>query len=427
MPLPKLPNDGSSLPKIDKSTNKGLPKMEDYNSFSNLPPIEEPLEQKEVPRENVTNMEDEIFFEQKTEEDIDVKNKKVLPLGKNKSKKVRAGDVDNRKNLARTALLIRWAAAIFVVILLGLGIKNTYFPEQIYTPAEIDAIVKTSMGQTGFPLEQGKQLVQSFTKELLTTSNTPANNKRLNRFLLGYNTDNAEMADLPYLQVRTGSNQKVIGEPVVYEYDTLLPYAGRYKVTAMVSDDNGDFEKTTNTTEDTTHWISLAMNVYYNKDDLSLSIIPDTIALLPSYKIGNSADIPSSAKIGTGELAEDMTEVLRPTINGFFKAYANVTFDNREEIVQYVAKDADAQVYQGFGGAVQLNGDPLSSVNYIVYKGANNDEYKVSAKVTWTDAKASNKTVIYQSHYILTINLREESYLVTKIVPFTYIREEKID
>lgn len=460
MPLPSLSNNNENkkpdknLPSIEKEIKETLPQdLPDFDDFEEVDLSEdarfksiddgldddyyeepEPIDDSRKIKKPQERGYDSPFADEVTEESeklrknksryIDRKNKKIKPTGGERSiRKVKAKEFDDRKNPSVTAKVVRILLSVVIIFLIGLGVKNTFFPEQIYTPQEIDMLVKNSMGETGFPLERGKQFVEEFTKELLSTDRSDsAANARLARFVSDYENSAVSAVNFPFLTVRSGSQQRVLSDPTVYEYDTIAPYLGRYRVTTLVSDDDGEDSAIVNNNKiDKSHWVTLYMNVFYDTQKNTMSIIKDTVTLLPPYAISTDSDLPRADVIGTGEEDKEATEKLRPTINGFFSAFASASQNSHEEILQYIVENPDPSLYQGFGGNVTLAGSPSESINFIVYKSENSNEWRVLSTVRWKDAKTSKQSIEYVSKYVLTILQFEEKTLVSRVVPYTYV------
>ena len=129
-------------------------------------------------RSKVREKEDTLFVDSKSEDYIDKKRKRIIPTGGKKSmKEIKAKEFDKRKNVASKARMIRSVVSLGLIIMFALGIKNTFFPSNNYTKDEIEQMVLDVSKNTGFPIERGKQLVEDFTYELLTTDRSNQANK----------------------------------------------------------------------------------------------------------------------------------------------------------------------------------------------------------------------------------------------------------
>lgn len=372
-------------------------------------------------RSKVREKEDTLFVDSKSEDYIDKKRKRIIPTGGKKSmKEIKAKEFDKRKNVASKARMIRSVVSLGLIIMFALGMKNTFFPSNNYTKDEIEQMVLDVSKNTGFPIERGKQLVEDFTYELLTTDRSnQANNTRLAKYLTSETADGA--LSLSFMTTEGRSSQKVMMKPTVFEISPVSKNVTRYMVSAVVSDDSGEFEeKSGSTSRDVSHRVSLTMTVFYDPKTDSMSIVRDTVSLTPNPLVVDDRELPSPTELGQEiDSSSEIAEALRPTIVGFIQEYANVSAEKRDGLKQYVPKDVDPKIFNGFDGGVVLNGSPQQAIRYKIYQ--DGELWKVMATVSWRDIEASNDSVVYNSTYVLTIEQFGEKNLVTKIVPYTYI------
>lgn len=435
MPLPKK----NKLPSLNDFEDASIDDVdiddvyyeEDIEEEVSLPEIDDP----ELPDMEDVNGDDDPFIEPEPEpERIDKKKKKIIPTGGKKSKrtKVKASDLDDRKNLATRSRMIRIFLILVVLAIAGLGIKNTFFPKQIYTPEEIDYLVKTSMGQTGFPLERGRQLAEAFVRDLLNDNKENiGRDARLVNMLTGNNVDDGGVS-LDFYSKTNGVEQVVLSDPSTYEYDTLTDYLGRYKISTLVASYDEEDLKTATSGDNAVSvakakenlynmsWVNVNINVYFDKKTGNLSIIRDSVSLLPGYSISDDSNIPPTIDLGNKTKDEEVIPIFRPLINGYFKAYANSSDKSHEEILQYIPNEPDPSLYNGYGGQVELDGDPESAIIYEPYKTDDPNEWKVAVIVRWKTASGDSR---YTSRFTITVSMSGDKLLVTKILPYTYIHE----
>lgn len=435
MPLPKK----NKLPSLNDFEDASIDDVdiddvyyeEDIEEEVSLPEIEDP----ELPDMEDVNGDDDPFIESEPEpERIDKKKKKIIPTGGKKSKrtKVKASDLDDRKNMATRARIIRIFLILVVLVITGLGIKNTFFPKQIYTPEEIDYLVKTSMGQTGFPLERGRQLAEAFVRDLLNDNKENiGRDARLVNMLTGNNVNDGGVS-LDFYSKTNGVEQVVLSNPSTYEYDTLTDYLGRYKISTLVASYNEEDLKTTTSGDNAVSvakakenlynmsWVNVNINVYFDKKTGNLSIIRDSVSLLPGYSISDDSNIPPTIDLGNKTKDEEVIPTFRPLINGYFKAYASSSDKSHEEILQYIPSESDPSLYSGYGGQVELDGDPESAIRYEPYKTDDPNEWKVAVVVRWKTVSGDSR---YTSRFTITVSKSGDKLLVTKILPYTYIHE----
>lgn len=427
--LPQMPTQ--SLPDIEVP-EKSLPPINDYNNnnfdndFIHVDDTEEDfqdiqyesneIELPEIPKqeEETVNhqLSDNPFDDVKQEEYIDYKKKKIKPLGGKKSK-IKDKDLDDRKNKLNMISMLRLFIFICIIIAFALGIKNTWFPERVYTNRDIANIAVSAIGKTGFPLERGRAFSQEYLYHYL--NNTEESRELLQKF----GSDNR--------QIQNKSQQKPALIPILYSEQTDNYYSGIYKYSVYITDFNG---KTYNEEEhkEVGHWLSFMVQVYYDNENDSLTAI-DTPTLIPTYIIDNdNSKIPQAEKLGTGEVADkEVQEDADPTIKGFIKAFMDVDKNNYDEIVQYIPSDKPLALINGFGGTVKLA--DKSNINYKIYKTENANSYIAEVDLQLQNAQTNpiGSGTIYNAKYVLRFEKTSDNkYLVTKFAPYLYSKDLSI-
>lgn len=449
MPLPTLGDDG-----IKKNTGK--PSRPANELASDLPPMRESLKAEtfdEVPvhearnydqddynesfdyeeqRQELPNMveeqdvyaseddynpdyeEDEEVYEDEKEKFIDKKKKKLIPFGGNKSKrKVKSSDFDDRKNVLGKTKIIRLVIMGSVVLLFGLGVKNTFFPSHVYTEEQIRQFGREGAGRTGFPEERGAAFVENFMEAYLTFDNQRPELKHALDYYYGYSTSE--------VTVSRGANarQQVLISPSVYKVELFSSYSARYEVTAYVTDSTGIGDVSSG------HWRSFAVNLYYDEVNDTLTVTKDSPSLVPNPRIAAQTTIPEEAPFGNGSVNEAILPALSPTINGFISAFADSTHLSHERVLPYIRNNDDLSLLDGFGGLVELNDDPSRSIRKVVYD-TDSGDYVVVLEVDWLDTSSSrgDTSILYTSKYIM--NISEEApgkYFVDYFEPYNYLRK----
>lgn len=352
---------------------------------------------------------------------IDKQSKEIIPIGGKKSK-LKARDVDKRKNTMVGIKIARAAVYLTLLGVLGLGIKNTFFPEQIYSKAEIEEISNQAIGKTGFPLERGRGFAQEFLKHYLSYDGSDQSRVLLEGFL------NSSGPNIPI------SKQKLMGEPILFEEKTVSEYLGYYKFSAFLSDIDGTILNA-ETAELKGHWMSFYIGVVYDKDKDILSIHKDSPTLIPTYNKNLSNDVSDAAEapIGTGEVDSAAQDKLESTIKGFLSGYAESSVDDHSAVDQYIPSEPDISLLSGFNQSVALD-----NYDMTIYKSTEPNQWKVDINVVWENQKttisesnndSNNNGVItptFTSRYILTIDeTSANKYLVTKIAPYVFIKSEE--
>lgn len=367
------------------------------------------------------------FFDEKDKkkkDKVDKKNKRVLPTGHRiKEREVKA--VDKRKNVKTGLKVFRAFVYLIILGLFGLGIKNTFFPGKAYSDEEIMLLAQQANGDTGFPLERGKAFAEEFIKYYLNyNTDDKVNAQILSRFYSGSVSFEGTTGQQATVSVFNGNLQKILTEPIAYDYYSPLDYVGVYKVTALVTDENGSAVDTEANL--TAHWVSFSVNVYYDAKKDTLSVTKDSPTLIPSYEISNSAKIPQEGEIGTGETDDTAKAEMLPTIIGYLKAYAQSSVESHSDVIQYIPKDYDVSLVSGFGDSVVLAGEE-SGVKADVYKSNNDNEWKVNLTVQWQDNKSTDesKAPVYTARYVMTVqSTTDNKFVVTKFSPYIYTIKE---
>lgn len=475
MPLPRLngsEDKGRKLPKIETNSmlpnldldeeDRGgfgtlLPNLEDEETITPVEPSEDiyfddeeepeeelpeaPSRKIPVPEETFEDSyedsyEDSFgepgftspFIDEKEPEEkeyIDRKKKRIIPFGGSRSKvtkKFGTKDYDKRVNRITIVKIIRIVVVLFMLGLFVLGLKNTFLPEQIYTPEEIEQIALLSVGNTGFPLERGSAFVEEFFTYYLQTNpdTTQAQSDSLSKFLKGNtgNKDgvvNTKPLKIKFLNKRE-TPQKIIAGPYVFQAVSSTENIGFYKVTALVSSNPTDPNES--------HWVSFSINLYYDTEKGVLSIA-DPPSIIPPYRHSFVSEyVPEENKRGNGTAYEGDMEMFNATIDGYIKAYANSSLTNNKDILQYVIPKPDSGLYSGFDGTVKL-ADGDNSISKTIWLTDNPNEYVADVKVDWVDVN-SEDTISYRSRYTITLVKNDEGVLLVKNnIPYLY--EELIE
>ena len=110
---------------------------------------------------------------------INTEEEQIIPLGGEKSKKkpLQAKDFDKRKNRLTFVKLVRAFSFLAIIIVVLLGIKNTFFPTGTWSEEEVGDISKKALNDTGFPTKRGEAFVEAFMKAYLTIDDKKPENK----------------------------------------------------------------------------------------------------------------------------------------------------------------------------------------------------------------------------------------------------------
>lgn len=384
-----------------------IPQSDEIHGYDESPFLTPPLENNDYRNE----LNDDKY--------IDKKDMKIVPMG---GKKVRAKDFDDRKNRITPLKVFRVILYTLISVLFIFGIKNTFFPSNNFTQDEISSIAQNAVGQTGFPIERGQAMAEEFIYYYLNLDPTDSGNKEIiNRFYTGQEGDSNSISSITRGSVT--NKQVVVGSPRTFEIINASSDTTMYKISAMVTDENGGTRTGEAGQKPSTHWVSFAVNVYYNAETTQLIIPEGNPYIIPTYELAPQGKAPDAGKLGTGEIDDDIRSTLFPTISGYIKAFALASVDKHNEIIQYIPQEANADLYTGFGGKVELARDD-NSIRYEVFKTDDEKVWKVDVTIEWKDINTIDPeaAVSYSSRYVMTIEKSSaKKYLVTKFSPYYYL------
>lgn len=398
--------------------------IEEEESRKALPSTKVPEETSIMEEDDYNPDYEKDLEELKKDKYVDKKNKKIVPFGGKKSKKkfVKSSDFDDRKNNLAKTKMTQFFILVVIAVLFLVGLKNTFLPAHVYSDDQIRQFAAEGAGKTGFPDERGRSFVENFMNSYLSIDDSkPEQLDILGGFYGKSKTENQSFGETN-MTWSNHSKQKVLISPKVYEAELLSDHSAQYKLNAYVSNTDGSV---VNGEKSAGRWLSFSVNVYYDAENDTLSITPDSPSLVPSYKISKPADVPERAPYGNGNVNAEILPALTPTINGFVEAYAKSSRDSHESIIQYIDDKNDISLYDGFGGAVMLDGDPTDAIQKVVYD-SDDGIYRVIVTVKWVDTAAAKDDyqVGYTSRYIMRIKpIEGGKYAVSSFVPYTYFKK----
>lgn len=415
-------DDGNYLDDSDLHTNiqynNQYQPQENYNYQQNYIPEPEPYEGTENRALD--------SLKTRTPDRIDHKKKKIIPTGGERAK-VNDKNLDDRKNTLVFLKAIRFILLIIIFGLFGLGIKNTFFPAQIYTNEDIENIVKTSMGETGFPKDRGRAYAQEYLNAYLNSTQSKLSRDLLSKLQNNIDKNSSDSVDNSLSGKSVTNTTTFLQKP--FYYPTLLSEkvytlnSAIYKFSVFMTNSNGELADRDGNLNGS--WVSFQVSVSYDEKTDSLFIV-ESPTLIPNYNINRSSNNFYYKKPGTGEPADSkINESLKSTIYGFLEAYSKSSFKEHSALDQYIPHDKPIKLINGFNNTVKLE---TNSVNYNTYTTAKENEWKVDITVSWLDLQSSNNSegVKYESHYLMTIQKTEDNvYLVTDFIPYPNIRDEK--
>lgn len=424
----ELPVNEALYEDDDRDTNEDIyeeaERIED--PVSELPNVAE-KEEEEFADENDYNPdyeEDLETSEKDKDKFIDKEKKKLIPFGGRKSKKkkrfVKSSDFDDRKNKLAKTKVIQFSILTVIAILFLVGLKNTFLPSHVYTDNQIRQFAAEGAGQTGFPSERGEAFVESFMESYLTFDRTKPELMKMLAYFYG-EEDLSGVGSVLNMSKGSEAKQHIIIPPKVFEVDLFTEYSAQYKVSAYVSNTDGEEVAGENSVG---RWLSFSVNLYYDQETDSLAITPDSPSIIPSYRIANNTVVPERYPLGNGQINREIAPELAPTINGFIESFAKSSIDSHDSVLQYIHDKDNVSLYDGFGGAVELDGDPSDAIKTTIY---NNDDgvYRADVTVKWIDVAASQgeNQIGYTSRYIMRVNpIGDGKYAVSSFVPYTFYK-----
>lgn len=394
------------IPNIDSQSepeNEDVEESDDY-----YPEYEEELEEEDEPK-----------F-------IDKKKKRLIPFGGKKSKKkrfVKSSDFDDRKNKLAKTKIMQFGIIIFALLLFAIGLKNTFAPSHVYTDDQIRQFAAEGAGQTGFPAERGRFFVENFMESYLSLDKTnPSLMKELSHYYGEGELSNSGYSGLN-MDWNHDTKQKVLVLPKVTNVELLSDYSAQYEISAYVSSTEG---KKSEGKELAGRWLTFSVNLFYNDEDDSLAITQDSPTIIPNKNIAQHTSVPEAKALGNGEINTEILPAISPTIDGFIESFAKASIESHNSVIQYIDDEDDISLYDGFGGAVELAGDPENSIQKVVYnEGEEGNQFEVDVTVSWIDSSTVDKAakIEYTSRYQMSIRANSEGkFSVTRFVPFTYYK-----
>lgn len=356
---------------------------------------------------------------------IDKKKMKLKPFGGKKSKKskksfARAKDFDDRKNTLTLVRALRLLMIVVVIGLFGMGIKNTFWPSHVYTQDDISAIAQQSIGQTGFPMNRGAALAEQFTEAYFNFDSENDNSgKVLSSFYKGRGETAAGAIE------KNGKNkQRILIAPRVFSQNAVSENIANFYVNTLVTDRHGnEFDEGGN---QTSKWVALSVTIYFDSETQELSIAKDSPQIIPSYEVGSTEVQPEAEKLGTGQADPEIYESMKPTIDGFLKAFAASSADSHADVDQYVKADPDPALLSGFAGKFKVADETLDASTASIYPVSDkegNHEWKVDLTVKWEDSTSTDNrdNLSYTGRYVMTVEKSKDGkFFVTAFRPYVY-------
>lgn len=351
---------------------------------------------------------------------IDDEKLELEPFGG--KRKVRVNDLDGRKNIRQRSQIVQYITIGLVVIIVGFGVKNSFFPEKSLTADEVATIAAETANISSFPVEAGKAFASDFMKAYLTV-----NGDALSKEALGYYYNGTLVAaDSPNRSATPSFKQSIVYGPTVYESVGLTPYSARYTIGALVKPESAKGAAPADGS--TAKWTYFNVNVFYDKDSKNFSITPDSPSLVPAVEVGDPNKVPLAKELGT-EVDQPIAVGLKSIVQGFIKGYAVSSPTDHASLDQYILSNSDVSLQKGLAKAFTLAGNPDDAIQYRAFSTSNPGEIKVAVTVNWRDqigADADITKLEYKSNYVMTLQKQaNDKYLVSKFAPQYFVMADQ--
>ena len=330
---------------------------------------------------------------------------------------------DAKKKIRNTRIL----AIIFAVAIMALSVWNVVIPKKQFTANDAEVVARQVSGDTGFPTEEGKGIVQQFMQAYLQFNGSPAASQLMGVFYNGMTYENAAK------QTGTGNqpnnfeapssiHQVIQYGPYVYE---AKPVDGKgttatYKVGAIVyrTDANNNNAPILGADGKTPLYrqVFYEVDLHYNKKTGKFSVFKSSPTMVSPPAVEQPEAAPQADLPGNGQEAQNMVnEKTQQLITQFFQAWGD-SDKSALSVVTNSSSTLDARK-GGLGGAVKINGDP----SYHMYEPPTTDHYyRALVTVQWVEKVTDQTTFTQTSQYVLKIEKDAKSMYVHDVQPYYY-------
>lgn len=393
---------------------------DDDNDYDDVE--EEPVEAPVTPKKGRRKPEKKRKDKKGQDVFIDEENGVLKPFG---GRKLKEHEFDRRKNMRKNAVIVQGVVIALLVILVGLGVKNTIFPPDAMTEQQVSEIVAVTSGLTSFPVEEGKGFASNFMQAYLT-----ANADEVSSQILGYYYTGSMKSVESNSINRNVSNtykQTILYGPTVYEAQAFNAYSARYTVGALIKPSSVNSETPVEGAE--ARWEFFNVNVYYNSVSDTFTITDDSPSVIPAVEIGEVSKLPTKAPLGTGRSDQELAASIQSVVHGFLQGYAVSTPADHATIDQYIIDSENPNLIRGLGGLYEFAGSVTDSVQFVAYPAVegSTDEVKALTTVRWANklgGSDSTMRIEYTSTYVMTLEKVGGKYVVSKFQPQYYESEK---
>lgn len=365
---------------------------------------------------------------------MDEENLKLKQFGKKKKNVAKAGDFDARKNIEGQRKIYRGVFIGAIVAIVGLGAFQTFVPADTLSQTEVQSIVATSMGDTGYPTQRAEAFATSFMDTLLNYSNNEVSRAERTANLSYFYGPTAgttgSLSDSSFA-VSGAVLQDVVHGPVVFESKAISENSGSYAIGMLMrtspsaNDDRRPDEKAATDLR----WSVFNVNVYYDAVKDSFAIAPGSPTLLPPESVISPSEVPVAKPLGTQY--DGFPTSVNSTVQGFIEGYRISTKTNWDPIRQYVGSDAAETLKTGLGGRYEFI-EPTNAASsikdmqvFMVDESA--DTLKIDLTLEWVAINESDSRASFPSRYVMTLEkISGDDYRVAKFSPYYWVSDPAV-
>lgn len=375
-------------------------------------------------------------------EEIDLEKKRLKPFGSRRDKArgvkrskngaITNSKMDNRKDRNRQATIVRTSVIGILIAIAVFGGKNAIFPPEGVQMSQVDTRIASLTNTTKFPTQRGEGFAKDFISAYMTVNSDSASARVLAYYYTGdMGATSSNSGTIPR-NATSSFSQKVVYGPTVYSVRNITDSSANYVFGALVEPSvvqkEGGDSAVAPTDGSNLEWVFFSVNVYYNEENDSFAITPDSPSLVPASSVESQRDVPNAKPLGLGEEDKELANTVSSTVQGFVRGYAITSATDHSAIDQYIVTDPDPELLKGLNSDYQLS-DSSSAISYQVFPSTEDKtELKVRVKVTWTYVAGTTGTtgnneskIDYTSTYVMTMVKNGDKYLVSKFVPENYV------
>lgn len=280
---------------------------------------------------------------------------------------------------------------VLIVILFGVGIKNTFFPPKIPGPDQVVAVVNEENNRLGFPVGEGSTFVQEFAVAYLTVD--PNDERSPEERMAKYVAPNQIGSIIASVGNMDDGAQTVTGGPFISPDVRQVDEFNA--VFTVASEINGK-------------WIYLDVPVRTGEDKSSFVVSGAPAFVSPP---ANMPEYVPDTETRTNDL--ELTIEVTPDIESFFRAWGA---SDSDALSRLIAPDSTPEVSLGLRDAVEFG--TLSNIRvFSPDDGGNPNIRQGTATVVWITVKGEqDRNTTYSQRYNFTIEKLDDQRWYVKDV-----------